>query len=154
MTASDAAAPQAGAVRRIADLPGPRGWPLVGNLFQLRRDVIHQGIERWCQRYGSLFKFRIGRRQLVVVADHALIADALRDRPQGWRRTQQLLVISLEMGLKPGLFGSEGEAWRAQRRMVMSGLDPTRVRAYFPSLQRVTSACTGGGRPPRLTGAG
>jgi cytochrome P450 len=136
MTASLPAGP--GAVLRIADLPGPRGWPLVGNLFQLRRDVIHQGVERWCRRYGSLFRFRIGRRELVVVSDHALINDVLRDRPDGWRRTETLQVVSREMGLKPGLFGAEGEAWRAQRRMVMSGLDPGRVRAYFAQLQRVT----------------
>ena len=138
MTATHTVGPPQGGLRRIADLPGPPGRPLVGNLFQLKRDVIHQGVERWCEQYGSLFKFRIGRRQLLVVADHALIADVLRDRPQGWRRTQQLQVVSREMGLKPGLFGAEGEAWRAQRRMVMSGLDPSRVRAYFPSLQRVT----------------
>src|SRR5262245_58045097 len=136
MSTSEAAGPATAAARRIDDLPGPCGWPLVGNLFQLRRDVIHQDIERWCRSYGALFKFRIGRRRLVVVSDHALVADVLRDRPQGWRRTQQLQVVAREMGLKPGLFGSEGEAWRAQRRMVMSGLDPGRVRAYFPSLQR------------------
>jgi cytochrome P450 len=138
MTVTHAAGPPSGAVRRIDDLPGPRGWPLVGSLFQLRRDVIHQDIERWCQRYGALYKFRIGRRRLVVVSDHALIAEVLRDRPLGWRRTQQLQAVAREMGLKPGLFGSEGEAWRPQRRMVMSGLDPTRVRRYFPQLQRVT----------------
>lgn len=136
MSASDTATTPP--LRDVADLPGPRGWPVVGSLFQLRRDVIHQGIERWCERYGALFKLRLGKRQLVVVSDHALIAEVLRDRPQGWRRTQQLQVVSREMGLKPGLFGAEGDAWRAQRRMVMSGLDPSRVRAYFPSLQRVT----------------
>jgi cytochrome P450 len=138
MTVSDAASPPPAALRGIADLPGPSGWPVVGNLFQLRRDVIHQGIERWCQLYGTLFKFRIGKRQLVVVSDHTLIAEVLRDRPQGWRRTRQLQTVGLEMGLKPGVFGAEGEAWRAQRRMVMSGLDPSRVRAYFPAMQRVT----------------
>ena len=138
MTASHAAGPPQGGLRHIADLPGPRGWPVVGNLFQLRRDVIHQGVERWCEQYGSLFRFRIGRRQLLVLSDHALITDVLRDRPHGWRRTQQLQVVAREMGLKPGLFGAEGDAWRAQRRMVMSGLDPSRVHAYFPSLRRVT----------------
>jgi len=137
MTALNAAGPPA-SLRRIADLPCPRGWPLVGNLFQLRREVIHQGVERWARQYGALFRMRIGRQQLVVVSDHALINEVLRDRPQGWRRTQTLQRIGLEMGLKPGLFGSEGDAWRAQRRMVMSGLDPGRVRAYFPQLQRVT----------------
>ena len=89
MTVSDAASPPPAVLRGIADLPGPRGWPVVGNLFQLRRDVIHQGIERWCERYGAIFKFRIAKRQLVVVSDHTLIAEVLRStRPcrPGMRR--------------------------------------------------------------------
>jgi cytochrome P450 len=124
--------------RRIEDLPGPRGLPLVGNLFQLRRATIHQSVERWCREYGPVFRFGIGRRRIVVLSDHESIAAVLRDRPDGWRRTQQLQAIGREMGLTPGLFGSEGEAWRRQRRMVMSGLDPGRVRAYFPSMLKVT----------------
>ena len=111
MTATRAAGPPSGNLRRLDDLPGPRGWPVVGNLFQLRRDVIHQDVERWCQRYGALFRFRIGRRQLVVVSDHALIAEVLRDRPQGWRRTQQMQVTGREMGLARwlGEGGSQGK---------------------------------------------
>jgi cytochrome P450 len=126
------------AATTIAELPGPRGWPIVGNLFQMRRDVVHRSVEAWCREFGPLFRFRVGPQTIVVLADHARIAEVLRDRPDGWRRTQKLQNIGREMGLKPGLFGSEGEAWRAQRRMVMSGLDPSRVRAYFPTLLRVT----------------
>jgi cytochrome P450 len=125
-------------VRQVDDLPGPRGWPLVGNLFQLHRATIHRSVERWCREFGPLFTFRIGRRRLVVLSDHELITAALRDRPDGWRRTQQLQTIGREMGLTPGVFGAEGDVWRRQRRMVMSGLDPGTVRAYLPSLQRVT----------------
>jgi len=126
------------APKRIADLPAPRGWPLVGNAFQLQRATIHRSVEQWCRELGPLFQFRVGARRIVVLADHARIATVLRDRPDGWRRTQQLQMISREMGLTPGVFGSEGEAWQRQRRMVMSGLDPGRVRAYFPSLNKVT----------------
>jgi len=125
-------------VRHIDQLPGPRGWPLVGNMFQLRRSTIHLSIERWCREFGPVFAFRLGRRRIVVLADHERLTAVLRDRPDGWRRTQQLQAVGREMGLTPGLFGSEGDSWRRQRRMVMSGLDPGTVRAYFPSLQRVT----------------
>lgn len=125
------------ALRSIHSLPGPRGWPVVGSLFQLRPATVHQGVERWARRYGPVFRFRVGPRQLLVLADHAEIAAVLRDRPEGWRRSSQLQAIGHEMGLTPGLFGSEGDAWRAQRRMVMAGLDPAKVRAYEPTLQRV-----------------
>jgi cytochrome P450 len=36
------------------------------------------------------------------------------------------------------LFSSEGEDWRKQRRMVMASFAPGHVRAYFPSLVKVT----------------
>ena len=125
-------------MRQIADLPGPSGLPLLGNLLQVTRDRIHQDVERWAREHGPLFRFSFGRRRVLGVADHELLNALLRDRPDGFRRTRQLELISREMGLTPGLFGSNGEAWRLQRRMVMAGFDPSHVRAYFPSLLKVT----------------
>jgi cytochrome P450 len=45
--------------------------------------------------------------------------------------------IGAEMGLLPGLFAANGDAWKRQRRMVMAGFDPAHVRRYHPALQRV-----------------
>ncbi len=126
------------ALRSIDALPGPRGWPLVGNLFQLDRARVHQTVEQWCRRYGPWFQMHLGPTRFVVVADHEAISAILRDRPDGFRRPPRLEVVWREMGLTPGVFGANGEAWRHQRRMVMAGFDPGHVRAYFPSLCRVT----------------
>ncbi len=123
--------------RRIADLPGPRGLPLVGNLLQVDRRRLHQHVEAWARQFGPLFRFQLGPRTLVGVADHEVLHALLRDRPDGFRRTRQLERLGLELGFKPGVFGANGDAWRAQRRMVMAGFDPAHVRAYFPSLQKV-----------------
>ena len=133
-----APAPPPKALRRHADLPGPRGLPVFGNLFQIRRDHVHLDVERWARQYGPLFRITLGPQPIIVLTDHEHIATVLRDRPDGFRRNAHLQNVAREMGLTPGLFGSEGDAWRRQRRMVMSGLDPTRVRAYFAQLLRVT----------------
>ena len=129
--------------RNIGDLPGPRGWPLVGNLFQLDRARVHQTVEQWCGQYGPLFQMKLGATRFVVVAHHEAIAAVLRDRPDGFRRPPRLEVVWREMGLAPGVFGANGDAWRHQRRMVMAGFDPGHVRAYFPSLSRVTQRLRG-----------
>ncbi|MEP6738890.1 MAG: cytochrome P450 [Caldimonas sp.] len=129
--------------RRIVDLPGPRGWPIVGNLPQVDRDCIHRSVEAWAEHYGPFFRFRIGDRRFVGVADHEALAALLRNRPDGVRRAAKLERIWLEMGLANGVFSAEGDAWRRQRRMVMAGFDPAHVREYLPSLARVTERLRG-----------
>ena len=91
MTATHTVGPPQGGLRRIADLPGPRGWPAGGQPVPAaaRRDPP-----------GRRALVRAVRRA-VQVSHRAsasswwcptmrLIAEVLRDRPQGWRRTQQL----------------------------------------------------------------
>lgn len=124
-------------LRRISSLPGPRPWPLVGNLLQIRPTSVHRDIERWCRRYGTLFPVYFGRTQVLVVADHELVAAILRDRPDGFRRPSVTARVSDEMGGMPGLFMTEGGQWRNQRRMVMQGFAPHAIKAYFPSLVKV-----------------
>jgi len=124
--------------RDMAALPGPRGWPLVGNLLQLERDRPHHTVEQWAQRYGPVFRIRLGPTPFLVVADHEAIGAVLRDRPDGFRRPPRLDIVWREMGFSAGVFGANGEAWKRQRRMVMAGFDPGHVRAYVPALSRVT----------------
>jgi len=128
----DAVAP-----RDLDELPGPRGWPIVGNALQVDRDRLHQQVEAWSREFGPVFRFRLGRRTLLAVADHEAVAAALRDRPDGFRRTRKLEEIGVELGLTPGVFAANGEAWKRQRRMVMAGFDPGHVKAYFPALLKV-----------------
>lgn len=137
------AAPPVGALRQFDDLPGPRGVPVFGNLLQIDSTRVHQQVEAWCEEFGPIFRLRLGKRRLVIVGDHELISTALRDRPDGFRRTQRLEDIGREMGLNAGLFGSNGEAWKRQRRMVMAGLGPVHVKRYYPFLLRVAERLVG-----------
>ena len=126
-------------LREIDDLPRPRGWPLVGNALQFERARMHQQVERWARELGPFFTFRIGSRQLLVVADHAAMGALLRDRPDGFRRTKRLAEVTAEISSAAvGVFGAEGDVWRRQRKMVMAGFDPRHLRAYFPSLVKVS----------------
>ena len=129
-------APPQAPLRRLQDLPGPAGWPVLGNLPQVEPARFHLQLGEWAREHGRFYKLRMANRLLLVAADHAAVAAVLRDRPEGFRRTDRLEAVGLEMGLKPGLFGVNGEAWKRQRRMVMAAFDPGHVKAYYPALAR------------------
>ncbi len=128
----------ASATRRVDDLPGPRGIPFFGNALQVSVSRIHQDMEQWVRQYGPLFKVKLVNRKMLVVADHELFGAVMKDRPHGFRRTPMLGIISTELGLPQGVFSAEGDDWLRQRRMVMASFSPSHVRAYFPSLVKVT----------------
>ena len=123
--------------RRIADLPGPRGLPFLGNALQFRSPTLHLALEDWAVQYGPYYQLRAAGRRILVLSDHQVVASVLRNRPAAFSRTARLREIGQEMGLQPGVFSAEGEDWMRQRRMVMAGFDPGHVRAYYPALLTV-----------------
>ena len=123
--------------RSIAELPGPRGIPILGNALALKPGRMHLVVEQWARQYGDYFRFRIAGRHILGVADPQAIQAVLKDRPDTFLRTARLVSVGREVGLT-GLFFANGDAWRRQRRMVMSAFDPVHVKRYFPSLEKVT----------------
>ena len=125
------------ATRAIADLPGPRGWPVLGNALQIQRDNFHQQLEAWGRKYGDPFTFSIRDRRFLVVSSPEVIGTVLRKRPEGFRRSTRVEQVSRDFGFL-GLFSANNDTWRRQRPMVLSGLDPSHIRSFFPALVAVT----------------
>src|SRR5687768_3584462 len=123
--------------RSVDTLPGPKGIPLFGNALQIKSQQLHLQLEAWARQYGPFYKLRLGPQRIMVVADHKAIGVLLRDRPEGFSRTQRIAEIWNEMGLPTGVFSANGDAWLRQRRMVMAGFDPGHVKRYFPALKEV-----------------
>ena len=131
------------AARRYQDIPGPRGVPFFGNAFQFDKRRVHEQFAEWVQEFGPYVRVRIGPRDLLLVADHAVIGSVLRDRPERFRRPSNQAKIAREMGFDDGLFFANDAVWKRQRRMVMAALDPGHVKAFFPSLKTVVGRLEG-----------
>src|SRR5262249_56671217 len=116
--------------RSLTTLPGPRGWPLVGNLFQLTVTQVPTILEQWADIYGPLYTFRLGRKPVVVLAAPDLIQAVLRQRPETFRRMDTIARVLEDMGAH-GLFAAEGTAWRRQRRGGLAALSPPPLPPVF-----------------------
>ena len=121
-------------LRPYEELGGPPGLPLVGNLFQIRLDTVHRQFEHWADRYGPLYRFRVGPYRTAVVSDAPTIRWMHRERPHRFRRTRAIELVMKEMRIR-GVFAAEGEDWLRQRKLVVMALNTAHLRACFPKLR-------------------
>lgn len=124
-------------VRRLADLPSPRGLPLLGHLHRIKPTALHLQLEQWAKELGTPFRIDLGPVPVLVDDDPEVAQAALRDRPEGLRRPIVIESVFAEMGLE-GLFAAEGAPWLAQRRLIMQALNVTHFRGFYPSLKAIT----------------
>ena len=116
-----------------SQLDGPTGLPVAGNLFQIDLDTLHRTLEQWADRYGPLYRMRIGPVRIAVVSEPEAIKRMHRERPGRFRRTRKLEAVAAEMGLK-GVFAAEGDDWLRQRKLVVRALNTAHLRSFFPKL--------------------
>jgi cytochrome P450 len=124
-------------VRDISDLPGPSALPLLGNALDISPSRLHLVLEDWSRQYGPLFRFKLGRTDFLAVADTALIAQILRDRPDKFRRGTALSEVIEEMGIN-NVFPAEGDSWRRQRQIWMRAMGAQKLRTFHEELFEVT----------------
>ncbi|MBV8105000.1 MAG: cytochrome P450 [Hyphomicrobiales bacterium] len=124
------------ATRSLDDLPGPKGLPVIGNLHQIDSTKVHLILEGWAARYGSTFHFWMGSTRVVATSDPALIEEALRARPETFRRSAKTDLIMTEIGIR-GVFNAEGEVWRPQRKLSVAALAQRNLRQLYPSIRMV-----------------
>lgn len=122
----------------MESLPGPRPLPLLGNMLSIDRRAFHRTLEAWAQQYGAVYRCWMGRKSMVVVSDEGIANAILKARPDTFRRTSQLEVVSISGMNTHGVFMAEGSRWRKQRPVIMQSLDTRHLKQFFPVLVAVT----------------
>jgi cytochrome P450 len=124
-------------LRHIADLPCPKGLPLLGNLHQLTPTRLHLILERWASELGAPYRFQICGKPVTVWTDAEIAQAISRERPHRYRRFSPVESVLEEIGCN-GLFSAEGAAWAPQRKLVMQALSVPHIKAVYPTLSAIT----------------
>ncbi|KAJ7970543.1 Cytochrome P450 [Quillaja saponaria] len=115
--------------------PGPPGWPIVGNLFQVARSgkPFFEYVEGLRPKYGSIFTLKMGTRTMIILSDAKLLHEALIEkgilyatRPRE-NPTRNIFSCN-KFTVNAALYGP---VWRSLRRnMVQNMLSSTRIKEF------------------------
>ncbi|KAM7252711.1 hypothetical protein ACFE04_008220 [Oxalis oulophora] len=57
--------------------PGPRPYPIVGNIFQLIGNKPHISLTQLAKQYGPIISLKLGSKTIVVISDPSIAKEAL-----------------------------------------------------------------------------
>uniref|UniRef100_A0A672ZI19 Cytochrome P450 2J2-like n=1 Tax=Sphaeramia orbicularis TaxID=375764 RepID=A0A672ZI19_9TELE len=99
--------------------PGPRMFPIVGNIFSVDRKKMHESITELAQTYGDVYSLRIGQRWMVVINGFEVLKEALITQGDSFADRPDL---PLQVDMFQQLAFSNGNLWKQQRRFTLSTL--------------------------------
>ncbi len=125
-------------LRTIEDLPSPKTLPFLGNAHQIKLNHLHNQLENWMHEHGDMYSMKLMNKRVVVIGDESLANEILKNRPHLFRRAKKLDNVLRELGVN-GVFNSEGENWKKQRRITSQALNQQHLNNFFPQLLEVTN---------------
>ena len=121
-------------------LPGPRGYPIVGNLLQLGEDHA-QTYLAWSKQYGAVYKVTLGEREVVVVNSAAAAKELFNDLGSVYISRPLFhafhKVVSSTAGFTIGTSPWD-DSCKRKRRAAATALNRVAVQSYVPIIDRET----------------
>ena len=115
--------------------PGPKGLPILGNMFEARGDAI--GYFSKCVReYGDIVFLRFLGVPMCFINRPEYIESVLVTQHGNFSKSKDYRALRRVLGT--GLLTSEGEFWRRQRKLVQPAFHQERIGAYAEVMVRFT----------------
>eukprot|EP01113_Clastostelium_recurvatum_P019284 TRINITY_DN2274_c4_g1_i1.p1 TRINITY_DN2274_c4_g1~~TRINITY_DN2274_c4_g1_i1.p1 ORF type:complete len:533 (+),score=122.55 TRINITY_DN2274_c4_g1_i1:116-1714(+) len=118
--------------RRIAHVPGPFTWPLIGNTLEIVKEQTGESIMKYRKMYGPIFKIRLMWMDRVVITDPASIHHVLVTNQYNYtKKMAQYDQLSRILG-KGLVTISDIDQHRWLRGVIGEAFSYTNIKLYFP----------------------
>ncbi|XP_072520607.1 cytochrome P450 1D1 [Salminus brasiliensis] len=102
--------------------PGPRPWPVVGNLFQMG-EQLHLSLTSLRALYGDVFRLKMGSLEVVVLSGLSTIRQALVRQGEAFAGRPELFTFSAVADGTSMTFSEKyGEAWTLHKKICKNAL--------------------------------
>lgn len=102
--------------------PGPRPWPLVGNLLQTG-EQIHLSLTNLRAQYGDVFQMKMGSLVVVVLSGYSTIKEALVRQGEAFAGRPDLFTFSAVANGTSMTFSEKyGETWVLHKKICKNAL--------------------------------
>ncbi|RZC85881.1 hypothetical protein C5167_026542 [Papaver somniferum] len=101
--------------------PGPPGWPLIGNIFDISWDYesLHKSYVKIQKKYGAIFMIRVGWQNMVVIGSDVAAMEMFKTHDQTFfsRNPIQTLQLRDDDNYQVTPWATYGPIWRINRRL-------------------------------------
>ncbi|KAJ2922489.1 hypothetical protein H1R20_g14607, partial [Candolleomyces eurysporus] len=120
--------------------PGPKGLPLVGNLFQVPTEFEWIKYHEWSTELNTdILHLEMAGTHIIVLDNYEVATDLLESRSSLYSGRPHLVMMIELMGWGFNFgFVDYGDFWRKHRRMAQQSLSATAVKQYRPHLAQAT----------------
>jgi len=119
-------------------IPGPKGKFFTGNLSQINFASFHQYLKEKAFEFGPIYRLAFAHKPVVVLSDPVIVSSILKNRPDKYRRLSSIQAVFSELGIN-GVFSSEGEEWKIQRKLMNQAFKSGQLETYYPIIRNSTA---------------
>ncbi|KAL8200408.1 hypothetical protein R6Q57_011747 [Mikania cordata] len=102
--------------------PGPRGWPIIGNMLMMDQ-LTHRGLAKLAEKYGGLLHLKMGFGHTVAVSSPDMAREVLQVKDNIFSNRPATIAISyLTYDCQDMAFANYGPFWRQMRKLCVMKL--------------------------------
>ncbi|KAJ4342318.1 hypothetical protein N0V95_006993 [Ascochyta clinopodiicola] len=113
--------------------PGPKGWPIIGNMMLLAdTDRMMKVSKDWADQYGEIFYTKVGFSHFIWLSSPSAVKELMDKRGAIYSSRPQSPMINMVSNNERVNFLPYGDKWRSIRNILQSALNLQTSSTYKP----------------------
>ncbi|KAF9478585.1 cytochrome P450 [Pholiota conissans] len=113
--------------------PGPRPFPIIGNVLQIPTESLEETFTEWKAQYGDIVYIKIFKQPMVIINDLQAARDLLDKRSSIYSDRPRFVLLSELMGWSSASTHMRyGPRFRKHRRFINQAFNQRAISAFRP----------------------